>query len=57
MSLSDRKRRILKAIIDECYSKAKDIILENEKVLHSCAKLLLEKERITREEFEELFSV
>ena len=47
----------VKAIIDECYSKAKDIILENEKVLHSCAKLLLEKERITREEFEELFSV
>ena len=47
----------VKAIIDDCYSKAKQIILENEKVLHSCAELLLEKERITRAEFEGLFSV
>ncbi len=46
----------VKAIIDECYKKAKDIILENEKVLHSCAELLLEKEKIGREEFEALFA-
>lgn len=45
----------VKAIIDECYQKAKEIILENEKVLHECAKLLLEKEKIGRAEFEALF--
>jgi len=45
----------VKAIIDECYAKAKLIIEENRSVLESCAQLLLEKERITREEFEELF--
>ena len=42
-------------IIDDCYTKAKDIILQHEDVLHSCAQLLLEKEKITREEFEGLF--
>ena len=47
--------REVKAIIDECYAKAKEIILAMEDVLHSCAKLLLEKERIGREEFEALF--
>ena len=47
----------VKSIIDDCYSKAKEIILENEKILHSCAELLLQKERITRQEFEGLFSV
>ena len=46
----------VKAIIDDCYAKAKAIILENEGVLHSCAKLLLEKEKIGREEFEGLFA-
>ena len=45
----------VKAIIDECYAKAKQIILQHEKVLHDCAKLLLEKEKIGREEFEALF--
>ena len=45
----------VKNIIDGCYTKAKDIILQHEDVLHSCAKLLLEKEKITREEFEALF--
>ena len=45
----------VKNIIDECYNKAKDIILQHEDVLHSCAQLLLEKEKITREEFEGLF--
>ena len=45
----------VKNIIDDCYTKAKDIILQHENVLHSCAQLLLEKEKITREEFEGLF--
>jgi len=45
----------VKAIIDDCYKKATDIIKEHEDVLHKCAKLLLEKEKITREEFEALF--
>ena len=47
--------REVKAIIDDCYAKAKALILENEAVLHACANLLLEKERISREEFEALF--
>ena len=47
--------REVKAIIDDCYAKAKAIILEHEQVLHDCAKLLLEKEKIGREEFEGLF--
>ncbi|MDE7274608.1 MAG: ATP-dependent zinc metalloprotease FtsH [Lachnospiraceae bacterium] len=46
----------VKAIVDECYRKAKEIILEHEKVLHDCAALLLEKEKIGREEFEALFA-
>lgn len=45
----------VKAIIDECYSRAKEIILKYEGVLHGCARLLLEKEKIGREEFESLF--
>ncbi len=45
----------VKSIIDDCYTKAKNIILQHEDVLHSCAQLLLEKEKITREEFESLF--
>ncbi|MDO5350519.1 MAG: ATP-dependent zinc metalloprotease FtsH [Lachnospiraceae bacterium] len=45
----------VKRIIDECYQKAKEIILENEKVLHSCSALLLEKEKIGQQEFEALF--
>ncbi|MCI8448441.1 MAG: ATP-dependent zinc metalloprotease FtsH [Eubacterium sp.] len=46
----------VKRIIDECYIKAKEIIHEYEQVLHRCADLLLEKEKISREEFEALFS-
>ena len=46
----------VKAIIDECYTKAKSIILEKENVLHACAQLLLQKEKIGREEFEALFA-
>ena len=45
----------VKAIIDECYKDAKRIILEHRNVLDACAELLLEKEKITREEFEALF--
>ena len=45
----------VKHIIDDCYTKAKDIILQHEDVLHSCAQLLLEKEKINRDEFEALF--
>ncbi|MBD5531962.1 MAG: ATP-dependent zinc metalloprotease FtsH [Lachnospiraceae bacterium] len=49
--------REVKQIVDDCYSKAKSIIEEHMNVLHRCAELLLEKERITRDEFEALFSV
>lgn len=45
----------VKKIIDKCYAKAKEIIEENMDILHASANLLLEKERITREEFEALF--
>ena len=48
--------REVKSIIDDCYAKAKSIIIENEPILHKCAELLLEKERISREEFEALFT-
>ncbi len=45
----------VRAIIDECYAKAKAIILEHRDVLDKSAALLLEKEKIGREEFEALF--
>ena len=45
----------VKHIVDECYAQARKILEDNENVLHKCAKLLLEKERIDREEFEALF--
>ena len=45
----------VKRIIDECYARAKQISEEHEDVLHACAELLLEKEKISREEFEALF--
>ena len=47
--------REVKRIVDECYEEARKLILEHEDILHSCAGLLLEKEKITREEFESLF--
>lgn len=47
--------REVKRIIDECYAKAKNIIKEHHNVLEACTKLLLEKEKITSEEFEALF--
>ena len=45
----------VKHIIDEAYAQAKRIIEENRDILERCANLLLEKEKITREEFEALF--
>ena len=45
----------VKHIIDECYAKAKRIILDHEDVLHSCCALLMEKEKIGQAEFEALF--
>ena len=45
----------IKRIIDEAYGKAKEIILANRDVLDRCADLLIEKEKISREEFEALF--
>ena len=49
--------REVKAIIDDCYMKAKEIIMEQSSILHKCADLLLEKEKISRDEFEALFDV
>ncbi|MGN8801030.1 ATP-dependent zinc metalloprotease FtsH [Candidatus Merdisoma sp. HCP28S3_D10] len=45
----------VKRIVDECYDKAKAIILEHRGVLDAAAALLLEKEKISRDEFEALF--
>ena len=45
----------VKTIIEKCYAKAKEIILKYEDVLHASADLLIEKEKIGREEFEALF--
>lgn len=46
----------VKRIIDECYLKARALIQEYHPVLEKCAQLLLEKEKITRSEFEALFA-
>ncbi len=46
----------VKKIVDDCYERAKLILKENEGVLHRCAELLLEKEKIDQKEFEELFA-
>ena len=50
--IDDEVRRI----IDECYKEAEKILKEHENVLHAVSKLLIEKERITREEFEKTFN-
>jgi len=47
--------REVKRIVDECYAKATELILENREVLDKCAQLLLEKEKINRVEFEALW--
>ena len=46
----------VRRIIDECYKEAEKILKEHENVLHAVSKLLIEKERITREEFEKTFN-
>ena len=46
----------IRRIIGECHDRAKKIILEHEDVLHKCASLLLEKEKVHRDEFEALFT-
>lgn len=56
-AISGEIDREVKAIIDDCYKRAKAIILEQEDVLHRCAALLLKKEKINRAEFEALFDV
>ena len=45
----------IKRIIDECYAKAKQMIMDHRDVLDACANLLLEKEKISQKEFEALF--
>ena len=47
----------IKRIIDECYAKAKQMIMDNRDVLDACANLLLEKEKISQQEFEALFEM
>ena len=47
----------VKRIIDECYQKAREILVKHEDVLHACCQLLMEKEKIGQQEFEELFKV
>jgi cell division protease FtsH len=43
-------------VIDKCYQDAEEILKKNMNILHATAALLIEKERITREEFEVLFT-
>lgn len=45
----------VKAIIDDCYGKAKQIILDHMEILHKTSELLMEREKLCREEFEQLF--
>ena len=45
----------VKSIVEDCYAKAKQMLLDNREVLENCAQLLLEKEKIGQEEFEALF--
>ncbi len=46
----------IRSIVDDCYKKALNLLNENIEVLHKCAALLIEKEKIGREEFEALFN-
>ena len=58
-SLADAPVEEIEAIVKPCglgHSKARDIIKQYEYVLHSCAALLIEKEKINQEEFEALFT-
>lgn len=55
-AVADRIDSEVKKIIDACYSDAKKLVSEHMDILHKGAALLIEKERITREEFEALFT-
>ena len=55
-TISGEIDREVKRIIDDCYARARKIIEEYDHVLHKCAELLIEKEKISREEFESLFA-
>ncbi len=46
----------VKRIMDECYTEAREILVEHMEILHNCAALLLEKDRIDGKEFEALFA-
>ena len=46
----------IRNIIANCYERAKAIVKEHENVLHECARVLMEREKIDRNEFEEIFS-
>ena len=46
----------MRQIINDCYEKAREIVMKHEAVLHRCAEVLLEKEKIGRDEFEALFA-
>ena len=55
-SIKQQRDEEIRRIISECHDQAKKIILEHEDVLHKCASLLLEKEKVHRDEFEALFT-
>ena len=55
-SIKQQRDEEIRRIIGECHDRAKKIILEHEDVLHKCASLLLEKEKVHRDEFEALFT-
>lgn len=54
-SVANKIDEEVRSIIDSCYKEAKRILIENHSILDACADLLMEKERIGREEFEALF--
>ncbi len=56
-SVANKIDEEVRRIVDECYEEARRIIHEHIDVLNKCADLLLERERITREEFEALFGI
>jgi cell division protease FtsH len=56
-SVANRIDDEVRSIIDECYLEAKRILVEKKSVLEATANLLMERERISREEFEALFVV
>ena len=55
-AIADKIDMEVRRIIDECYGEAKRILNEHRDILDRCAELLIQKERITRDEFESLFT-